>query len=205
MSGLDQALGDAQSLFERGGYVMVPLAVLAVLLWYGLGYRLVTLRRGIGWPARKLVEHYLRGETRRRPRGIVDTAAARAAELARRRPPHLRDHLDDQLGDLRDDLGRFSMLVKSVVVVAPLTGLLGTVSGMIETFEALGDMSLFSQSGGIAGGISEALITTQMGLAVAIPGLVVGRLLLRRQRLLEMEVDRVMDLVCASAAQGDME
>ncbi|MDZ7829411.1 MAG: MotA/TolQ/ExbB proton channel family protein [Halofilum sp. (in: g-proteobacteria)] len=42
---------------------------------------------------------------------------------------------------------------------------------MIETFESLGDMSLFSQSGGIAGGISQALFTTQLGLAVAIPGM----------------------------------
>ena len=48
---------------------------------------------------------------------------------------------------------------------------------MIETFSALGDMALFTQSGGIAGGISQALLTTQMGLVVAIPGLLVGRIL----------------------------
>ena len=62
-------------------------------------------------------------------------------------------------------------------MVAPLAGLLGTVAGMIETFDSLGSMSLFSQSGGVAGGISQALISTQMGLAVAIPGLLAGRIL----------------------------
>jgi biopolymer transport protein ExbB len=69
--------------------------------------------------------------------------------------------------------------------------LLGTVSGMIETFDSLGDMSLYSQSGGIAGGISQALFSTQMGLCVAVPGVIVGRLLDRRQHQFEDELDRL--------------
>ncbi|MCZ7581975.1 MAG: MotA/TolQ/ExbB proton channel family protein [Deltaproteobacteria bacterium] len=87
--------------------------------------------------------------------------------------------------------------MRSIVAAAPLAGLLGTVSGMIETFQSLGDMSLFSQSGGIAGGISQALITTQMGLAVAVPGMIAGRLLDRRQRFMEFELAQVKDLLCA--------
>ena len=82
------------------------------------------------------------------------------------------------------DLGAYRLVIRSIVLVAPLAGLLGTVTGMIETFDALAEMAMFTQSGGIAGGISEALITTQMGLAVAIPGLVAGRLLDRRERTL---------------------
>ena len=60
-------------------------------------------------------------------------------------------------------------------MIAPLLGLLGTVMGMIETFDSLSDMALFSSSGGIAGGISQALITTQIGLVIAIPGLLFER------------------------------
>ncbi|MCB9694166.1 MAG: MotA/TolQ/ExbB proton channel family protein [Alphaproteobacteria bacterium] len=75
---------------------------------------------------------------------------------------------------------RHAVLVRSITAVAPLVGLLGTVSGMIETFDSLATMSMFRGSGGIAGGISAALVSTQMGLAVAIPGLVFGRLLDRR-------------------------
>lgn len=86
------------------------------------------------------------------------------------------------------ELTRFRVLIRAIVMVAPLAGLLGTVDGMIETFDALGDMALFTQSGGIAGGVSQALVSTQMGLAVAIPGLVIGRLLDRRQARIETEL-----------------
>ena len=58
--------------------------------------------------------------------------------------------------------------MKTVSVVAPLLGLLGTVTGMIQTFQAItlfgaGDPKM------MAGGISEALVTTTLGLTVAIP------------------------------------
>jgi biopolymer transport protein ExbB len=71
------------------------------------------------------------------------------------------------------------------------------VIGMIETFDSLGDMSLFSQSGGIAGGISQALITTQMGLAVAIPGMIVNGVLQRKQKSIDLELAQLKDILCA--------
>jgi biopolymer transport protein ExbB len=61
---------------------------------------------------------------------------------------------------------------------------------MIETFDSLAEMSLFSQSGGIAGGISEALFTTQMGLIVAVPGVLLGRILDRRAERLAEEIEQ---------------
>ncbi|MBU6160681.1 MAG: MotA/TolQ/ExbB proton channel family protein [Myxococcales bacterium] len=68
--------------------------------------------------------------------------------------------------------------IRTLVVVAPLLGLLGTVSGMVETFSALaGDPDAGAS---VAGGISEALVTTQFGLILAIPGTLVGRWLDRR-------------------------
>lgn len=75
---------------------------------------------------------------------------------------------------LRRDLG----VLKALTVVAPLLGLLGTVVGMIATFDAV------AGSGGdtarrVAEGVSRALITTQAGLVVAIPG-VFGQMHLRR-------------------------
>lgn len=65
-------------------------------------------------------------------------------------------------------LERYLWAVKVVAVVAPLMGLLGTVTGMIRTFQAItlfgtGDPKL------MAGGISEALVTTMLGLVVAVP------------------------------------
>jgi biopolymer transport protein ExbB len=65
-------------------------------------------------------------------------------------------------------LQRFLLFLKIISVVAPLMGLLGTVTGMIQTFQAItlfgtGDPTL------MAGGISQALVTTVLGLTVAIP------------------------------------
>ena len=70
---------------------------------------------------------------------------------------------------------------------------------MIETFNSLADMALFTQSGGIAGGISKALFTTQMGLAISIPGLLIGRMIERKERDIAVELDQIRDLVCAKS------
>ena len=60
---------------------------------------------------------------------------------------------------------------------------------MIETFDSLAEMSLFTV-GGIAGGISEALFTTQMGLIVAVPGVLIGRILDRRANFLTEQIEK---------------
>ena len=119
-------------------------------------------------------------------------AVARVAHL----PPGVSVAvLDELLDEPRRALQTGRVVVLSIVMVAPLLGLLGTVTGMIETFASLGEMKLFTQGGGVAGGIGEALLTTQMGLAVSIPGVIVGRLLDRRQAQLEDELAQLAELV----------
>lgn len=79
----------------------------------------------------------------------------------------------------RSRLERFLGAIAVTATVSPLLGLLGTVSGMISTFNMMtlfgaGDPSI------VSGGISEALITTELGLVVAIPALIMHALLTRR-------------------------
>ena len=185
----------------KGGLgVMGTLLVAALLLWYALGYRMLILKRGSHGTLRKIIETYKK-DNRRNPAGVVDTAVRLGLKAIEISGAPLRSRLDEAFVPLETTLSKFTTLVQSIVAVAPLLGLLGTVDGMIETFEALGDMSLFSQSGGIAGGISQALFTTQLGLAVALPGLVVGRILDRRQTLLENELEEIKDILCAQFAE----
>jgi biopolymer transport protein ExbB len=101
-------------------------------------------------------------------------------------------------------LRRFRRPVRVLAAVAPLLGLLGTVVGMIETFAALTDRQLFAQSGGVAGGISMALLTTQLGLLVAIPGLFAGRLLDRRETRLRGELKRLDHLLQLHLAEREV-
>ncbi len=91
-----------------------------------------------------------------------------------------RDHMDSVVHEaiLRESgvLDRFGSAIMVIASVSPLLGLLGTVTGMIATFDVItefgtGDPKLLS------GGISIALVTTKLGLIVAIPALLVGSVL----------------------------
>lgn len=160
-----------------GGFVMPPLMLATVLLWYALGLRIFAVRQT----------------------PVIRRATAQAQAVLSRSPRDLEPRIEAALSDERRALSKGRVLIRSIVVVAPLAGLLGTVAGMIETFDALGDNALFAQTGGIAGGISQALLTTQMGLVVAVPGVVVGRLLDRKQFTIEGELDRVSARAAAQA------
>ena len=72
-------------------------------------------------------------------------------------------------------------MIRAFVVVAPLLGLLGTVTGIIETFDSILNGGYVVEMGE---GIRKALLTTQYGLAIAAPGLLAERLLLVRQERL---------------------
>ncbi len=194
---LDQML-DA---LEQGGFTMIPLLLFALGLWYGLGFRLLTLRRGTRGGCRELLALHRR-EPERAAAGLLEAAVKAGAAIERRAPAHLRRHLEVACGDISREAGRCRILIQSLVVVAPLTGLLGTVSGMIETFDSLAELALFTQSGGVAGGIAEALFSTQMGLAVAIPGLILGRLLDRREALLNDELEELAAILTQTGHEG---
>ncbi|TNE84874.1 MAG: MotA/TolQ/ExbB proton channel family protein [Deltaproteobacteria bacterium] len=185
-------------LWRQGGFVMPWLVGGLLVLWYGLGWRLLTLRRGDRRGLRTLVEEARAG--RLSGGGVLPEATRRAVQVAGEPHKHLAQELEYALASLRDELGGYRPMVAIVVILAPLAGLLGTVTGMIETFDSLAEMALFTQGGGVAGGISEALVSTQMGLAVAIPGVIFGRLLDRRQDLLEDELDQLVELV---ASEGE--
>lgn len=183
--------------FESGGWVMFPLALACIAIWYGIGYRWSVLKRTGPRSARRLIEKHLEGSAEA-ANDPVESAVARAVALFRDPRAHdLRRQLDDELAEDETAFQRYSLLVRTLVAAAPVLGLLGTVTGMIETFDSLGEMKLYSASGGIAGGISQALFTTQLGLAVAIPGLIVNEMLERRARERAVEFAQIKDILCA--------
>ena len=188
--------------FERGGFVIWPLSLGAALLWFALGSRFMLLRRGVRGDLRKVIRN-MKGEDKE-PKGLIDLAIVLGNDALEDAPDARRqDFIDEALGWLNGELTRYSTVIFIVTAAAPLAGLLGTVTGMIETFDSMKDMSLFSQSGGIAGGISQALFTTQMGLAVAIPGLLAGRALQRKEQLLRGEIEQVKAILLEGPLQRE--
>lgn len=180
---------------EAGGWVMPPLVFLLLVLWFAIGYRLAALQRGTKRGVRNLID---RMEAKKKPLhdGVVVRAVKKGIKLRKKGRVDLRSFLDSAFAEEEKEIRKFHVLITTIVMVSPLLGLLGTVIGMIETFDSLGDMSLYSQSGGIAGGISQALFTTQMGLAVSIPGLIINGILTRRQKDIELELAQIKDILC---------
>jgi biopolymer transport protein ExbB len=170
MGGRLEAMWDeAMAIWLSGGWAMIAIATIALVM-FGLGIQIFLRLSGKGFTSvrEKTWRHWIdHPDERKGPIGrlldfvtggqtLGDTAAffeeLHATEVA----PFERD--------LR--------VMKICVGAAPLLGLLGTVTGMLTTFSALA-----SGAGGektmalVAGGISEALITTETGLVVALPGL----------------------------------
>jgi len=96
-------------------------------------------------------------------------------------------------------LERFLPSLALIANVAPLLGLMGTVTGMIEAFQAIQNLGGKVNASVLAGGIWEAMLTTALGLGVAIPATIAHHLLQGRvQRLaadLEEEAGALLDLL----------
>ena len=101
-----------------------------------------------------------------------------AAGLAYRHAPRevLKEVVEDSGRHVVHDLERYLNPLGTIAAISPLLGLLGTVSGMIRSFTAITAEGVGNPTV-LAGGISEALITTAAGLTVAIPALIAYRYL----------------------------
>ncbi len=159
--------------WANGGWVMAALSIVA-LVAYTMAIQL-------------MISLYYRGLTR-----VSDSDIEGWVADPSKAPDCLRElvrYTQDGIQDLREIEGRFRevesatipevdrriAVVNTLVVSAPLFGLLGTVLGMLLTFKAIG-VGGSSTSEIIANGISEALVATQTGMMVAIPGLLMAHL-----------------------------
>lgn len=108
----------------------------------------------------------------------------------------------DAAGEL-SELKRNVRVLNGTATLAPLLGLLGTVIGMIQSFAALGGKVGQAKGEALAQGISLALVTTALGLAIAIISVTAYYFLLNRVDVLVRDLDdnarKVVDLVCAEA------
>jgi biopolymer transport protein ExbB len=98
---------------------------------------------------------------------------------------------------------RFLRVINGVATVCPLMGLLGTVWGMMQSFEVISSGSAMGRAELLAGGISGALISTAAGLSVAIPALILYLWFVGRVDSLVTEIDRcgqeLVNLISAEA------
>ncbi len=113
----------------------------------------------------------------------------------------MKDSIEEAANQVVHELEKYLSPLGTIASIAPLLGLLGTVIGMIKVFTAI-MVEGTGNAGVLAGGISEALITTAAGLTVAIPALMCQRYFERRVDSLVVEMeDQAIKLV--DAMHGD--
>ena len=186
----------AWSTWEKGGSLMLPLFLLSLYAYFVAFELLFRLRRMMPTEIRKaspsdLVEKQeaIGGALGEAIRHCLSTGKNR--EETRRRFQQIRS-------ETARTLNRRIRFLLALVSAAPLLGLLGTVDGMLATFRGL-TLELGRKMDLVSGGISEALVTTQAGLLIAIPAYVLLHLVSRRRsewlrllRLLESHAIRQM-------------
>lgn len=163
-------------------WVIVALGALAVLMMLArvmllarAGSRTDKLAQRVG----ALIDQGLQEEALaycKKAKGAAARVLTATIKNLKRERESLEDIISEAILHESPTVERFGTTILVVAAVAPLLGLLGTVTGMISTFDVItefgtGDPKLLS------GGISEALVTTELGLIVAIPTLLIGTLL----------------------------
>ncbi len=210
-----EELGRDTSLAARlqgGGPLMVPLALVALAALALAGERFWTLfvrtRRGAGLArdvlravrdggveqARALCEH---------PAGPIGRTLGACLDRHAQGQGAMEDAIQEQLLFEAPLLRRFLRTLTVLAAIAPLIGLLGTVTGIIQTFGVIRSVGA-TDPGSMAGGISVALVTTATGLSIAIPILLlVGILRGRGDRILS-DVERYAASLLVVLAHGDV-
>lgn len=159
----------AVGIWMDGGWAMIALAVVAFAI-FGIGTDLLLTLRSKGF-------HGLRDETWR---SWIEHPERRRGRVGRildvvnvgRNIDEVNGFFDAVRAAELKPIKRGLKVMATCVAAAPLLGLLGTVTGMLATFAALGQGSGGDQAmAAISAGISEALITTETGLIIALPGL----------------------------------
>ncbi len=112
--------------------------------------------------------------------GLVNSKAGRSI---------MTESIEQSASHVIHDLERYLSTLGTIAAITPLLGLLGTVVGMIRVFSEIMVQGT-GNANALAGGISEALITTAAGLSVAIPALMFYRMFMRRVESLVIDLER---------------
>ncbi|MBJ7554122.1 MotA/TolQ/ExbB proton channel family protein [Marinomonas spartinae] len=186
------------TFIQTGGFFMWPLLACSILALAIILERFWALRQSQVTPKNLLLEvmtrlredkmnvEFIRSLQAQKGLGAIFAAGLLNSKHGR---VAMKESMQEAASHVIHELERFMNLLGTIVAVAPLLGLLGTVVGMIKVFSVLmeqgaGNMAL------LAGGISEALLTTAGGLGVAIPALIFHRYFSRQIDVLVVSMEQ---------------
>ena len=186
-------------LFERGGIAMYPILFCSIAAVTVFFERLWSLRR-----SKLIPEGFVEKFCERVAHGGLGSAAklcdnfpksplARIAQAAIACYGQGTDMIRYMVSEVAEqasiELERYQSILSTVAYLCPLLGLFGTVSGMIKAFDVISKHTVVDPPL-LAAGISEALITTLAGLAVAIPAVVMDRYVHSRVERISLDLEK---------------
>ena len=194
---MTHSFAEAVQFLVKGGPVMVPLLAASLVAVTVMIERIVVLGRA-GRESGPLMDEVRACVQRGAFRDAIRAAEAAGTPVgrvlaaglhARRLPPERLDKILEEaaMAEL-PELSRRLVVLDTVVTVAPLLGLLGTVTGMIRSFDVMA-LSGVDRPHAITGGVAEALIATAVGLAIAITTLVVYNWLSEKVRDITSQIE----------------
>jgi len=175
-------------IITAGGWLMVPIIICSILVLGIGGERYWTLNPQKIAPRHLLAQVWswiknnqldaakLRELKQSSPLGRI---LAVGLSNSRHGREVMKDSIQEAANQVIHDMERYLTALSTIANIAPLLGLLGTVIGMIKVFTAI-MLQGTGNAAVLAGGISEALITTAAGLTVAIPAMILHRFFQRR-------------------------
>ena len=187
--------------FHGGGFFMIPLLACSVIavtvaIICGLGLRRHLV---VPEPLEKEIERLAPNDT---PDAVVrlsrfvrndESTLARIAQVGLSNLHQPKDENQNAVQTVaRHEVGQLEHglhVLEIIIGIAPLLGLLGAVSGLVQVFGAFGSSASQSDPHAIAKGISEALSTTIVGLGIAIPTLIAHGLLMKKVEKLAADME----------------
>jgi biopolymer transport protein ExbB len=185
-------------IVKAGGPIMVPIILASIIAAAIFLERLWTLQQGRVLPSeltdkvwkwveqRQIQDKHIQALQQNSPLGKI--LAAGLANRHRERSI-IKEAIEDTGRHVVHELERFIGALGTIASVSPLIGLLGTVVGMIRTFNAIQTQGV-GDPAALGGGIAEALITTAAGLTVAIPALLAYKYLRGRVESLVVQMEK---------------
>lgn len=200
-------------LVKAGGWLMLPiiacsivaLAIIIERLW-SLQVRRVLPKNLVAQVWRWDKIHQLNDEHLKELQASSPLGSVLAAGIANRRQNRdvMKESIEDTGRHVVHELERYLNSLGTIAAITPLLGLLGTVIGMIKVFATITTQGV-GNPGALAGGISEALITTAAGMSVAIPTLMFYRYFRGKVRMLvlrmEQEAMGMLEIMTGQAGQ----
>lgn len=184
--------------FGKGGFVMYPLLLCSIAGLAIVIEKLITLRR-----KKVIIPEIVSVIDNIRDAGDVGLALSICEKhngpfantirvgLENRHMPieEIKETLNDQGRQEVHQLERGLVILETIAAIAPLLGLLGTVIGILKVFNVISVMGV-GQANALSGGISEALITTIVGLSIGIPAVVAFNYFTNKADRLVLQIEK---------------